>query len=235
MQPELASFFALAGPWIRGEVTPEALRALGPTPSSDADLDFYPGLVRHGYHQALTDLFGPVRALVERWGGPAWDELCAAFLRAHPPTGHEIQPLGRPFAGWLESHLAGHGWCDGLGAPTAQVVAALADHADCKVRARYAPDGHDLGLEERLFVRRYVVDVVSLSAEPTAPGAGTTTVCTYRDHRDDVVRTFSPTVATMAVLASLVGAPRTGALALSDAELEVERDRLRRLGVIGAT
>lgn len=231
MPPEpLDAFFAVARDWVNGRVPPDALRALGPTPSSDADLDFYPGLVRLGYHQTLTDLMGPLRRLLEH-AGIDWAATCDAFLADHPPAGHALPTVAFPMPAWLAARFAGAGFLDGAGAPTAQVLEAVAELCVCKVRARHAPDGPVPGFEVRTFVRRFPVDPAALAADPGAR-TGPTTVCVYRDVRDDVVRTLSPGVEAMAVFAALLGVPRTGALALPAPALRAEVERLVGCGLL---
>lgn len=234
----LAEFFDAAIPWLRGECAPDALRTLGGTPASAADLAFYPALTRYGYHCTLRELFGPVATLVEQPGGPGWDRVCDAFFRAHPPGGWLLQDLGEPFPAWLERHLAGATFLDPVldgVVSTAAAIASVADHLACRGRARHAADGPGVCLDERVFVRQYPVDVVALARDPRAAGVGVTvTVCVFRDLRDDLVKLDTPTVATMAVFADLLGHPRTGALAISEASLAAERDRLVRIGVLDA-
>jgi hypothetical protein len=230
----LREFFDAAGPWLRGQVPPDALRALGPTPATDADLAFYPLLTQWGYRSTLRELFAAVAAVLEAHGGPPWDAVADAFFAAHPPGGFVLQDLARPFAGWLEGHLAGATFFDdrALGVDTATALGALADHTHTRILARYAVDGDGLFLDERVFVRRYPVDVVALTRDPRAPAGGTTTVCLFRDLRDDALRTFVPTLATMAAFAALLGQPRTGALALPDDAVAAELERLVALGVL---
>lgn len=231
----LAAFFALAGPWLRGDVPPDALRALGPTPATDADLAFYPLLSRQGWSRVMRELYGPLASVIEARGGPQWDELCSSFFQASPPGGYVLQAMGAPFPGWIERELAGATFADPAldgAATTAGGLAALADYLHCRSLARHAVDGPGLALDERVFVRRYPVDVAAWARDPHARVGRAVTLCVFRSVDDDSVDTLAPTVATMAVFAALAGVPRTGALAIPDAELIAEHARLVARGVV---
>lgn len=220
----LPEFFAAARAWVGGDLDSEALRALGPTPSSDADLAFYPALIRNGWNRTLRELYGSVAALLEHRGLP-WETVCSAYFAAHPPTGQDLRALGDAFPRWLDGYVAD--------VELRHAATSLADYRWCRTAARHAPDEPGLGLERRVFVRRYPVDPVALDEDPAAAADRAVTVLVYRA-LDDRVRWLAPSLATMAVLAAELGQERVGALALPADVLREERDRLVAIGVVRA-
>ena len=222
----LAAFFEAARPFLQGSTGVDSLRAVGPTPSSDADLAMYPWLVSWDQCRIVGELMPRVRTWVELLGRD-WDALIRTFVAAHPPTGHSVPHVGEPFADWLAAHP------EELDLP--EGIETLADFTWTAFLARTAPDtGPDV--DRRVFVRHYAHDprVANRAlADGELPGvAGPATLIVYRDERTLTARVCDANLATLAVLLVDRGLPLTGALAVSPEVLAAERNRLEQRGVL---
>jgi hypothetical protein len=224
----LDHFFAAARDWLDGSAPPTSIRALGPTPSSDADLAFYPWLVAHDQQRILGQLMPRVRDWVERTD-VAWTDLVAAYVKAHPPAGFTVATVGAHLADWLAAEVERdprlpHG------------LEAVADLGWTRYLARSAPDGDDVGLDRRVFVRRYAVDPVAIERalrdDAPIPVTPSTTWLVFRHEPTGRPRVAAATLASIAVLVAATGAPLTGALALPEDQLDDERKRLTERGVL---
>lgn len=230
----LQSFFDAVHPFLTGDSTVQRfLEQAGPSTSPEADLQFYRWLVAFDQKRILAELCPALRALVDRTEGLQWGELIDAYVAAWPPGGYSVPGVGEHLADWLTKRRE---------ACPDQPVAleCLADLAWTRFLARTAPDTPGLGMDQRMFMRHYPVDVLSLEAQlvpdgqgPLDPG-GPSTLLIYRHRTRLVVSHLVPSLATLALLAELQGMPRQGPLAqLAPEVLDAERARLITHGVIG--
>lgn len=224
----LQAFFTAARPWLAGQTSPGALRSLGSTPSSDADLAFYPWLIAHDQQRILVELLPFVKTWIDATHGD-WTGLVAAYVAAHPPTGVSVPTVAVAFADWLADARRTD--------PQIPVgIEALADLGWTRFLARTAPDGDGLGLDRRVFVRQYSVDPIAienaLRAGCPVPETTAVTLVVHRDESTGKAALFPATLASIAVLVAASGAPLEGALALPTAVLRAERARLTERGVL---
>lgn len=222
----LAAFFDAARPFLQGETGVASLRALGHSPSPDADLAMYPWLVAWDQSRILGELLPRVRRWVELLERD-WDGLVRAYVAAHPPAGHSVPHVGVHFADWLAAQRLELGLPEG--------IEAVADFTWTAFLARTAPDeGPDL--DRRVFVRHYANDprVANRALEKgELPGAaGPATLLVYRDETTATAKVCEASLATIAVLLTHQGAPLTGALAIGSEALAAERRRLEQRGVL---
>ncbi|MCB9680197.1 MAG: putative DNA-binding domain-containing protein [Alphaproteobacteria bacterium] len=224
----LAAFFDAVGPMVRGQRSAADVEAaLGPCPTGTEALGWYATLQAHHVRCQLAELFPTVHAAVARRGPQAWDRLVDAYVGCHPPSHWELARVGEAFADWLVAH-------DVDGAR----LGSVADWRWTRWLARTARDTFDGdGLDVRLFVRSWPVDAPRLSRalrdgdEPTA--AVPTSVLVWRHEATGRVHHLTPSLATLAVLATRQGLALRGPLAdLSADRVADEAARLLRLGAL---
>lgn len=221
----LTDFFDAMGTVLRGQAPPTSLRTLGPTPSSDADLAFYPWLLASDQARILAELMPTVRRWVEL-SGLDWNALVAAYVRDRPPAGHSVPWVGARFADWLSTAPF-----DGLPAG----IDALADFTWTAFLCRTAVD-HGPDLDRRVFVRHYTHDPRPANAalkNDSLPGPSTpATLVVYRDEATGKARVQAADVPSLAALLDHAGIPRSGALALEGDALAAARSNLIERGIL---
>ncbi|HHO52690.1 MAG TPA: hypothetical protein ENK18_17910 [Deltaproteobacteria bacterium] len=232
----LQGFFDAVHPFLTGEGSLEEFLAVaGPSSSPEADLRFYRWLVAFDQERILSELCPALRALVDRTEGLQWGTLVAAYVAAWPPGGYSVPGVGEHLADWLVARRAEH--------PEQPVaLECLADLAWTRFLARTAPDEPGLGMDQRVFLRHYPVDVIGLEAKlvpaqegPVEPGSPCTLLI-YRHRWRLGVTHLVPSLATLGLLAELQGLERRGPLAELPREvLDAERARLIERGVIGGS
>jgi hypothetical protein len=229
----LDAFFEAVRPFLEGRSTvDELVAALGPTPSPAPDLAFYPWLVAFDQRRILAELCPAVKALVDQTDGLAWDALVAEYVADCPPTGHSVPAVGERLSDWLTARRERH--------PEQPVaLECLADLAWTRFLCRSAPDDLGLGMDRRVHVRHYPVDVIALDralkAGEALPEPRPTTLVVYRDERSLKVRHTVPSLHTLAVLALEQGQALAGPFAAIPTDaLAAERARLVELGVLPA-
>lgn len=227
----LDRFFAEVGPFLRGQIDVAGfLERAGPTTSPEGDLAFYPWLVAFDQRRILAELCPTAKTLVDRSQGLDWDALVDAYVAVHPPTAWSVPAVGERFADWLAARRV-----EDPDQPAA--LECLADLYWTRFQARTAPDAEGIGVDRRLFLRHYPIDVLTwelhLLDRTDAPPDRPSTLVVFRHAETCDVRHLVPTLATLAVLARLQGHPLAGPLAeLSDEALTAEQRRLTHLGVL---
>jgi hypothetical protein len=229
----LAAFFDAMGPYLQGQTSSAQLeQALGPLPGAPADHAFYPWLVAFDQRRILAELYPAVRALVDRTEGLQWDSLVAEYVADHVPDGHSVPQLGEALPDWLAARREHH-------PEQPEALECLADWRWVRFLAHIAPDTDELGIDERVFLRHYPLDVVAIErhllrspAEPL-PETAACTWLAYRHSSGTTVHQRPATLTTLAVLAQHQGMSLAGPLAdLPPDVLAHEADQLRAAGVL---
>ena len=235
MRPELSRFFEVVGAYLEGRADLGSVKAVyGPEVDPKNGLSFYAWLVKHDQQRILGELYPSCRRWIERTAID-WADLTEAFVTAHRPAGWSVPHLGERFPDWLLGQLD-------VDDRLPRGIEAVADLAWTRFVSRNAPPTDDLGIDQRVHIRQYSVDVVAVERAladeaPLDPHLTPATILVYRHASGTGVRTLGVNLATVAVLVSAADpdAPLQGALAEIDGEaLAAERRRLRKAGVLPA-
>ena len=209
----LPDFFVQLGALLEGKTTAaEVESALGPAATGTDALAFYRTMVLRQWLKILRDLYEPIRLLANRREPGLWQRLVKQFAAEHPPAHFDPNGFGEGFGDFLAHERAAHGTI-----PT--LWEELADYCWIRHRANVCLDDVGDGFEQRLFVRQYTHDVVTiakrLAEDPAAqlPGAKTIVVLVYRHARTLDVRSFFPNAAGLAALAIREGTALPAAFA----------------------
>ncbi len=232
----LQQFFDAMEPFLQGRSElADVEAALGPAPGDPNNHRFYPWLVAFDQRRILAELFAAAHALVARTEGIEWGELVVAYLVDHPSIGHAVPELGTHFAQWLAQRREAH-------PEQPEALECLADLRWTRFIAFTAADVPGVGMDVRLFMRHYPLDVLALeralvhTPDPQVPlpAAGSPrTLLIYRHAEGTAVKTRIPSMATLAVLAQLQGMALAGPLAeLGDDVLQAELVQLEKAGVV---